>query len=152
MHLCGLDIHAFDGARNGRLDTPGPRVKPCGCSRHCGLPTMCTLRCFLMLTPSASRYTRQLVMESLGKESNRRRPIVRAQRSEIRGVPTNTLIQQLRDGPLGVACHFVSVEATPQPSALLDDAADLQFALMTSTQHACRRSDRSWSHPCSGAQ
>ncbi len=78
-------------------------------------------------------------MESLGKETNRQAETVRTGLTVIGNkgsADQHALIQQLRDGPLGVVCHFVSVEATRQPSPLLDDAADLQFALMTGTQRA----------------
>ena len=144
MHLCGLDIHAFlDGARAMDAWTrQAPESNPAAqLSALWAADDVHTAALFPYVDAlrSLGKYTQQLVMESLGKESNRQGETVRTGLTVIGNkgsADQHALIQQLRDGPLGVACHFVSVEATPQPSALLDDAADLQFALMTGTQHA----------------
>ena len=144
MHLCGLDIHAFlDGARAMDAWTrQAPESNPAAqLAALWAADDVHTAALFPYVDAlrSLGKYTQQLVMESLGKESNRRGETVRTGLTVIGNkgsADQHALIQQLRDGPLGVACHFVSVEATPQPTALLDDAADLQFALMTGTQTA----------------
>ena len=144
MHLCGLDIRAFlDGARAmDEWTRQAPESNPAAqLAALWAAEDVHTAALFPYVDAlrSLGRYTQQLVMESLGKESNRQGETVRTGLTVIGNkgsADQHALIQQLRDGPLGVACHFVSVEATPQPTELLDDAADLQFALMTGTQHA----------------
>ena len=97
MHLCGLDIHAFlDGAplwMNGHVghQSPTPRRS----LPHSGPPMMSTRLHFFPYVDalrSLGRYTQQLVMESLGKETNRQGETVRTGLTVIgnKGVPTST--------------------------------------------------------------
>ena len=144
MHLCGLDIRAFlSGAADmdewtRRTPESNPAAQLAALWAKDDVHTA-ALFPYVDALRSLGRYTQQLVMESLGKETNRQGETVRTGLTVIGNkgsADQHALIQQLRDGPTGVACHFVSVEAKPQPSALLNDAADLQFALMTGTQCA----------------
>ena len=144
MHLCGLDIHAFIGGaaamdtwtRKAPESNPAAQLAALWAAEETHTAALFP---YVDALRSLGRYTQQLVMESLGKETNRQAETVRTGLTVIGNkgsADQHALIQQLRDGPLGVVCHFVSVEATRQPSPLLDDAADLQFALMTGTQRA----------------
>jgi len=144
MHLCGLDIRAFlagasamdEWTRQAPESNPAAQLAALWATDEVHTAALFP---YVDALRSLGRYTQQLVMESIGKEVNRQGEVVRTGLTVLGNkgsADQHALIQQLRDGPLGVACHFVSVEATPQPTALLDEAADLQFALMTGTQRA----------------
>ena len=144
MHLCGLDMRAFlAGARamdewTRTEPTNNPAAQLAAAWSTSQMHTA-ALFPYADALRSLGRYTQQLVMESLGKETDRQGKTVRTGLTVLGNkgsADQHALIQQLRDGPLGVICHFVSVEAKPQASELLDEAADLQFALMTGTQRA----------------
>ena len=85
------------------------------------------------------RYLQQLVMESLGKSHTRSGAAVHHGRSVYgnRGsADQHALVQQLRDGPDDVFVHFIDVQAGPQPSSLLLEAADTQLSLLHGTRAA----------------
>jgi len=150
MHLCGIDIDAFIGgaaAMDEWTRTPPPNnpaaliallwAQP-GNDSLAVLPYVNGLRYL-------TRHLQQLVMESLGKAKDRNG------RTVHRGLTVfgnkgsadqHAIIQQLADGPSGVMVHFVDVAGPITESHLMQDAADLQFALLSGTRQALAEKGR----------
>jgi glucose-6-phosphate isomerase len=143
MALMGIDIEAFLGGARAmdvwtRQSSDNPAAGLAGAWLSAGQ------RSWVML-PYADRlrhlgrYLQQLVMESLGKSHTRSGAAIHHGRSVYgnRGsADQHALVQQLRDGPDDVFVHFIDVQAGPQPSPLLRDAADTQLSLLHGTRAA----------------
>jgi len=150
MHLCGIDIDAFlAGAaamdkwtRAPLPDNPAALMALLWSQEGHGsmavLPYANRLR-------HLTRHLQQLIMESLGKATDRNG------RTVHRGITVfgnkgsadqHAIVQQLRDGPSGVMVHFIDVAGQGADSHLMQDAADLQFALLSGTREALANSGR----------
>ena len=144
MHLLGLDTRAFLSGASA-MDAWTRRVPEANPAAQLAAlwatPEVHTAAFF----PYADalrflgRYAQQLVMESLGKTHDRQGAEVRTGLTVVGNkgsADQHALIQQLRGGPRGVACQFISATQARPPSPELQAASDLQFSLMSGTQHA----------------
>ena len=150
MHLCGIDIDAFleGAAAMDEWTRKTPPNNPAALmallwaqSGHNSLAVLPYVNSLRHLT----RHLQQLVMESLGKAEDRNG------RTVHRGLTVfgnkgsadqHSIIQQLRDGPEGVMVHFIDVVGPTTESHLMQDAADLQFALLSGTRQALAEKGR----------
>ena len=144
MHLCGIDFREFlSGAaamdawtRQPAAENPAAQIAAIWAEEghHTAviLPYCDHLRVL-------GRYLQQLIMESLGKAEDRSGHALHyglAVLGNKGSADQHALVQQLRDGPAGIINHVIHVGQADQGDPLMQDAADLQFALMTGTQGA----------------
>jgi glucose-6-phosphate isomerase len=150
MHLCGIDFRAFlKGAkemdawtRQAAPHNPAAQLAALWSDKNHHTAAILP---YCDRLASLTRYLQQLVMESLGKDTDR------AGRTRHAGLTVfgnkgsadqHALVQQLRCGPKGVVTHFVAIDAKPHPEPLDRQAQDLLFALMTGTRNALHQVDR----------
>ncbi len=150
MHLCGIDIDAFlrgAAAMDVWTRTPAPNNPAAlmallwaqgGHDSMAVLPYVNGLR-------HLTRHLQQLIMESLGKAEDRNGQTVHRGLTVFGNkgsADQHAIVQQLRDGPDGVMIHFIDVAGPSTGSPLMQDAADLQFALLSGTRRALAETGR----------
>jgi len=150
MHLCGIDIDAFlrgAAAMDEWTRTPPPNnpaalmallwAQP-GHDSMAVLPYVNGLR-------HLTRHLQQLVMESLGKAEDRSGGTVHRGLTVFGNkgsADQHAIVQQLRDGPDGVMIHFIDVAGPSTEAPLMQDAAELQFALLSGTRQTLAEKGR----------
>lgn len=142
MHLMGIDIDSFlaGAAAMDRWNRNAPPNNPAAhmalmwahsdCDSLCVIPYANRLR-------HLTRYLQQLIMESLGKATDRSGQTVHTGLTVFGNkgsADQHAIVQQLRDGPSGVQVHLIDVAATDNAS--VRPAADVQFALHAGTGDA----------------